>query len=244
MDGSTTKKEIVEIIDNITKEVIRKIQHDIKINNGDVIKLITYVLILVEKIQKPLTSEEKLYIATKVTENTIDEIPHLTEQDKKDIKQLIPNTIEIIVEASKGKFSFGKKKKTNKQEVNTVDITRKIYKRLRKLIKDDNYDAKRLSANIFILLTQVMSMVDEYPYLSGQEKKEISTTVFSMLLNDIDTIFPDMTEEDKTLLIMSVRLLSPMIDNIIDGIRGKIDINKVKNWFSRTFEKCKCSCKK
>lgn len=238
MNTATTKKEIVEIIDNITRDVIRKIQHDIKINNGDIVRLVSYVMVLVEKIRKPLTSEDKMYIAIKVVENTIDKIPHLNEKDKKDIKQLVPNTIEIIVEASKGRFSFGKKKKTNKYEVDTVDITRKVYKRLRQLIQDNDYNAKTLSTNIFILLTQVMSMVESYPHLSGEEKKEIVMTVFTMLLDEIDVIYPDITESDKSLIIASVRLLSPMIDGIIDGIRGKIDINKIKSKFSG----CKC-CK-
>lgn len=238
------KQDIINIIGQLTTDAKNILKEDIDISSGNIIRLTVYVMELVEKIKEPLTSEEKLYIATSVLENTIDGIHQLSNKDKADIKQLIPNTIEIIINASKGKFSFGKKKRVNKVKVNTIKITNQIYDRLLVLIKEKDIDSKTLGINIFILLTQIMSIVDEYPDITGTEKRNIVINVFNRLIDELDTIFPDITEDDKALIIMAIKYIIPLIETLIDVIRKKVDINKVKNWFSRTFEKCKCSCKK
>lgn len=238
---SSRTERISELINEFIKKTISMIKSDIKINNGDVIQLVTYVMELVEKSPLSLTSEEKLYVAVEVINGSIDQVPNLTDEDKRDIKLLVSNTIEIIVEASKGRFSFGKNKKKNDVEIDTVKLTEQIYDRVKKLIKDKKYDAKTLSKNIFIILTQVMSMVDEYPSLTGAHKKAIVLAVFAKLVDEIDIIYPEITDDDKQLIRTAVVFLSPMIEQIINGIKGNIDINQVKNKLVGCFKRC---CKK
>lgn len=239
------KDEIIDLINNLLIKVKKAIESDLKINMGDIVQLVTFVMELVEKSPLTLTSKEKLYVATNVITKSLDDIPGLNKVDKDDIKLLVPNTIEIIAEASKGKFSFGKKKnkKENKIKVDTVKVSNQLYDRMIKFIKNNKYSPEDITKNIFIILTQVMSLIDEYPSLTGSEKKFIITNIMNKLVNDIDKIFPNITNEQKHALKFAMKMVPTLIDSLINAARGQIDINKiikhVTGCFGRLFKKSK-----
>lgn len=227
------------LISKITEKTLNIIETDIKINRGDITQLVVYVMEMVEK--SSITGEEKLRVTIKVLNRSIDKQKNLSIEEKNNIKKLIPSTIEAIINVSKGKHNFNKKPKKSKSKISSVKITEDLYNRLKNIIKEKKYNAPTLAKNLYIILPQIMIMVNEYPTLTGTDKKEIVLAVFDKLIDDIDNIFPNVTEENKILIKTSIRYLSPMIEQIINVVKDRVDINKIGNSIIDRLGKC---CKK
>lgn len=235
------KEEIGELIHKLVLQSKRSIETDLKVITGDIIQLTTLVLELVEKVSKTisLTSQEKLYIATDVITKSLEYVPRLSEEDKRDIQILIPNTIETIIEASKGRFSFGtNNKKKNNIKIDTVKVSNQLYDRLVKFIKKENYNGEMVVKNVTIIVVQLMSLVEEYPALTGSEKKVIVMNVMQQLVDESNNLFPDITEEQKSALNLGLNLLSGLIDTIIYSAKGKIYLNEVVENVKGCFRSC------
>jgi len=169
-------------------------------------------------------------------------------QPKQYIKHLIPNAIETIIAASKGEFSFGKPSNPDGKKVDTVKLAQKLYDRIAKFIKDEKFTADTITLNIFIIVAQLMSMIEEYPSLTGIEKKIVVLEIMKKIEKDILDFYPDMTIQQRQALKLSLMLLPSLIDKLVATASGAIDLNQIKEnsvkcWggIKNLFNKIKCT---
>ncbi len=149
---------------------------------------------------------------------------------------MIPNTIEVIIKASKGQIKLDKKKKPkNKVKVDTVKISEQLYKRVVKFVKDQKYDASTISKNLFIITTQIMSLIEEYPYMSGSDKKVVVLSVMNKLVDHIKEIYPDATEEQIHMLRTAMKMMPSVIEAVVSAMKHNIDINAIIEQVSGCF---------
>lgn len=250
MEPMDRKQEILILIDALAQKTKEKVDSDIKMSTGDIVEITMYVMLLVERSPITLSSEEKLEVATETIGKTLDLFTDLSEQDKQDLKTMIPSTIDTIIAASKGEFSFGKTSRPDGKKVDTVKLAQKMYDRIVKFIKDEKFTADTISINVFIIVAQLMSMVEAYPSLTGIEKKIIVIEVMKRLEKDIYDLYPDMTAGQKQALHLGLMMVPTLIDRLVDAAKGTIDLNKIKEstvkcWGSIKgfFSKIKCTKK-
>jgi hypothetical protein len=248
MDTMDRKQEILILIDALVLKTKERMTSDIKMSAGDVVEITLYVMLLVERSPNTLSSEDKLHIATETIYKTLDLLPDLSESSKNEMKLLIPNAIETIIAASKGEFSFGKPSNPDGKKVDTVKLAQKLYDRIAKFIKDEKFTADTITLNIFIIVAQLMSMIEEYPSLTGIEKKIVVLEIMKKIEKDILDFYPDMTIQQRQALKLSLMLLPSLIDKLVATASGAIDLNQIKEnsvkcWggIKNLFNKIKCT---
>ncbi len=221
-------EKLVNLIKDLVEQIKALSDSDVEINNGDTIILTVTVMELVEQASKTttLTGEEKATVAQSVIIQSLDFIPDskLSKNDKEDIIFLLPNTIETLVKASKGEFNF-KPSSKNKVKIDTVKVANKLYDRMKEFITAKKYEASYVSTNVALLSAKVMSLVEEYPYLTGREKKTIVMTIMCKIAEDAEEIFPKASKKEIRLIRTSLVILPALIDSLILATRGRININ-------------------
>lgn len=100
------------------------------------------------------------------------------------------------------------------------------------------HSEKITPANIVLLATETIQLVEKYKELTGHQKK---TTVISVVKKMVNSQFD--TEEDKKAMNLIIDLTLPtVVDNLVNAINGnlKFDKEKTKSFFKKYF--C-CMCK-
>lgn len=100
------------------------------------------------------------------------------------------------------------------------------------------HSEKITPANIVLLATETIQLVEKYKELTGHQKKTMVISVVKKLVNSqFDT------EEDKRAMNLIIDLTLPtVVDNLVNAINGnlKFDREKAKSFFKKYF--C-CMCK-
>lgn len=101
----------------------------------------------------------------------------------------------------------------------------------------DDIKYGRISAeNIFILVTQLMIMVERYPELTGGQKEQI---VVGVLKKTVEA--SDLDENERHIVNVIIDRTAPVvIDRIIRASKGEFDLNKVAGFFKSVWLKIKC----
>ena len=134
---SDRKTQIIELIDKLSVKATEKFDSDEKMNGGDIVEIIVYIMLLVEKSPLTLSSKDKLYVAKKVIYRTIKLLPNLNKKDREDLASLVPSAIEAIISTSNDKLNFGKKNKLNKEDkVDMDELVNKMYNRIVNIIRN------------------------------------------------------------------------------------------------------------
>lgn len=112
-----------------------------------------------------------------------------------------------------------------KEVVNQIEG---VYQRFKLMIGNKKLD----SANILIISTQLIKLVETYKGLDGDAKKKI---VLAVLLRLVEDQIED--ENDEILLKTLVNATVPaFIDTIVGAMNGEIKFDKIK----KTFAGCMC----
>jgi hypothetical protein len=233
---SNRKTQIIELIDKLSVKATEKFDSDEKMNGGDIVEIIVYIMLLVEKSPLTLSSKDKLYVAKKVIYRTIKLLPNLNKKDREDLASLVPSAIEAIISTSNDKLNFGKKNKLNKEDkVDMDELVNKMYNRIVNFIRNKRFTADTISLNLFIILTQLMIMVEEYPMLTGPEKKLLALDVMKKLEEHIFDLYPDMTIEQKQALTLALMMLPTLIDKLVETAKGQIDFSHGKKMLVKIY---------
>ena len=99
------------------------------------------------------------------------------------------------------------------------------------------------AGNVILLATQLMVMVEDYPELTGGQKKHV---VLEVLRRTVDDSTMDPNDKFAVKAVINT-VVPPAIDQIIRASRGDLDLNKVRSCFSSLWKKikdnCCCCCK-
>ena len=111
-----------------------------------------------------------------------------------------------------------------------IKIGEDLYLEVKKLVEGGT---KINQLNLMALVIKCMEVLDKVTGLTGTEKK-------SLVLKVIDKLVDEYVDDESEKLIIkgSINMIVPTaIDAIVDGIKGKLDVGKMKN----KFKKC-CPC--
>jgi len=110
----------------------------------------------------------------------------------------------------------------------TSDTIDKLYESLARLVGDQKITAQ----NAVLIATNLMQIVENYPDLTGEQKKTIVLHVLKKFVRDT------MNDNDEDAVIMFIDLFLPsVIDTIISVDKKKIMVN-IKKGFASCFACC------
>jgi len=188
----------------------------------------------VDKI-KNLKSKDKYIIVTRCVIEIIYDDNTISEGTKYDLIKTIPGTIDAVIQLTKGEPI-----NRNIKDIDMVDpvyITKRATERIVEYIRQKKYTVSDISENMFMIISQIMYIVGNYPSLSGNQKKEIVINVSNIILNKFKE--SDTGKKVPGGFIDNIIKYSPDIINIlVDVSKGKYDINTIKKYFSCCIKGC------
>ncbi len=224
-------EELVESVESIYLELKNSVS-GLGINPANYIVIVTKVIEKVEKV-KSLSGDESLQLAMDVLSKLVDDVPNLTDTDRRYLDATIPGMIRTIISNSKSGAKFRTSKKALKKayrkgmdKINPVQISEDILHKIVVVIEKKNYNASYICSNLIVMASMVMTMVEKYPTLSGMEKKNIVVKVLNQLVEKLPSMFDSVDPEDVALLKQSLKSLPDMIDTIVAVGNNKFEINQ------------------
>lgn len=221
----------------------KKLATSINMNVDNIIVVVTRCMETAETFTK-LSGQDKYDFVILIMNQVIDDVSTSDKMDMNDreyMKIVVPSLIKIIIDASKGKLNL-QDVKHMKNRISITQIVDDLYSQLKGLITGDkNYTPEYICSNIIIIVGMLMSAVEEYSDLNGIEKKAIVIRVINKLVEELESIFPDMSPELMILVKSATSLIPNAIDVIISVARHHFDINAIK---AKCFSCCKKSSKK
>ena len=231
-------QEVKEFANEVYEEY-KELLESLNINTTNFILIVTKCLERVNKIKK-MNDQEKYATTVLILNQLVDEVPDTDETDRYYLKNMVPSLIRIVINASDGKLKLNIKKLKRKKTVNVKQIIEDLYKQIKQIITDNNYTAEYICTNVVVIVGMLMTAVEQYPELTGMEKKAIVIKIFDKLIDDFTDIFPDMDDNLKGLVQHAKIMLPSVIDMLVSVGRNHFQIKAKKCW---KWLKGVCKCK-
>jgi hypothetical protein len=204
---------------------------------------------------------EKKNIVMNIIFKFIDDNLEISEEDKEFIRFMLEGLIETILKTSKkeidlsskdnkgnghnnkervvGKKGNRKSKGNNSMNLSIGQIIESLLDKCVTIIRINKYKPENIIINIPIMTGMVMSLVDNYNYLNGNEKKTVVVKVIQKLITHK---IPSLVELDKShqhKLNLVSQIIPNVIDVLIDVSKGRYEINEVLSNVCNIFSCCK-----
>jgi hypothetical protein len=180
----------------------------------------------------PTPSSIQTIISNDMNENQ-DVIP----EENKNMNETV-NNIELISVKPLPKTS-------NEQSGNNVNnlesIVNELYNSIYNMITMEEINPAEIPAQLITIVTKTVQVINKYSDLKGSEKKQLVLSAFDKLNNNIDVIFPQISEQDKKMIKLALSTIPSLIDNIISVINMKYDID-FENLIKKTSALSKLFC--
>jgi len=154
----------------------------------------------------------------------IDKMENIEKEEMKDPEvlklTLPPEIVKISVnpEPIKPKLSVSK---TTLKIDHLVEIGEEVYLQIKKLVDGG---MKPNAVNLMAIVIKTMEVLDKVADITGSEKKTLVLRVITRLVDE----FID-NEAEKIVIKETINTVIPAsIDAVIDGIKGKIDVKRLK----------------
>lgn len=164
-----------------------------------------------------MTSTEKLNMANDILIYYIEKMDFIDKDTKKSLLSIVPNSIELVIIASKTKRKEGKIITDENMEI----IAKNLYVIMSKTFKK----SLNIETDYLNICYKLITFVDDYKF-DGSRKKEIVLKTTKMILNNIEKYFPNITEKQMKILNVTYDTLPIFIDTVVDIFNGKYNINK------------------
>ena len=235
----------------------------------DVSNIMLYAARTMEMVEVFKTGEgvEKKQIVMNIIFKFIDDNLEISEEDKEFIRFMLEGLIETILKTSKKEIDLASK--DNKGNKGTKDkkvkgkgkgkdksklkgkpsssnmilsigqIIESLVDKCVTIIRTNRYKAENVIINIPIMAGMVMSLVDNYSYLNGNEKKTIVVKVIQKLITHKIPSLVELDESHKRKLNLVSQIIPNVIDVLIDVAKGRYQINEVLGTMCSLFSCCK-----
>lgn len=170
-----------------------------------------------EEVKIEDTAAETTENAAETAENAADTI----ENDDKEKEEEAADVVdESIIHVDGDKYN--------------LNLFDEVYNKVRGMIKNKQFNA----ANWISLVIMSMEMVETLPKLHGHEKRDLVVDLMSKLIMEIP-----MADDDRAIVSGLIKMALPgIIDAIIDGTLGKLDLNKVAEQVGNAFDSVAEGC--
>lgn len=200
----------------------------------------------------PLSSKQsKLTKNTEILQPPPTPPPTPSSIQTNDIKDVIPeennnmnesvNNIELISVKALPKTDNEQTKKTENNVHNLESIVNELYNSIYNMITMEEINPVEIPAQLITIVTKTVQVINKYSDLKGSEKKQLVLSAFDKLNNNIDVIFPTISEQDKKMIKLALSTIPSLIDNIISVINMKYDID-FENLIKKTSALSKLFC--
>jgi len=213
---------VADKVYHIVKDTMRGF--DFNVNN--VIVLVTKVVEVVDRV-KQLPGEEKKNLTMEVSMKLLQEDLHLSETDQQFVEITLSNVINLVVQVSKGDLVLNSKKKNKRlPNIPPGQIVDSLVDKLVTVVKNRNYSANDIVANLSVITGMVMTIVEQYPNVSGIEKKNIAVQVLNRLVRTEIPKFVEIPEDVRHMLNVALDTVPDTIDILVAVSKGKFKINE------------------
>lgn len=137
----------------------------------------------------------------------------------------LSNNIELISIKALPKNDTEQTKKTENNVHNLETIVNELYNSIYGIITMEEINPVEIPAQLITIVTKTVQVINKYSDLKGSEKKQLVLSAFDKLNNNIDVIFPSISEQDKKMIKLALSTIPSLIDNIISIINMKYDID-------------------
>ena len=151
------------------------------------------------------------------------------------------NNIELISVKPLPKTDNEQTKKTENNVHNLESIVNELYNSIYNMITMEEINPVEIPAQLITIVTKTVQVINKYSDLKGSEKKQLVLSAFDKLNNNIDVIFPTISEQDKKMIKLALSTIPSLIDNIISVINMKYDID-FENLIKKTSALSKLFC--
>ena len=132
-----------------------------------------------------------------------------------------------------------KSKANNNMNFSIGQIIESLVDKCATIIKTNKYKAENVIINIPIMSGMVMSLVDNYTYLNGNEKKTIVIKVIQKLITKKIPTLVELDESHQRKLNLVSQIIPNVIDVLIDVAKGRYEINEILSSSCGLFSCCK-----
>ena len=199
----------------------------------------------------PLPTLSKLTKNTEILQPLTTPPPTPSSIQTNDITDVIPeentnnnelsNNIELISIKALPKNDTEQTKKTENNVHNLETIVNELYNSIYGIITMEEINPVEIPAQLITIVTKTVQVINKYSDLKGSEKKQLVLSAFDKLNNNIDVIFPTISEQDKKMIKLALSTIPSLIDNIISIINMKYDID-FENLIKKTSALSKLFC--
>jgi len=206
-----------KIFNEVKTQTLEFVQF-IDLNIKNINKVVVKCMELMESYKK-IGGEEKFNLVVKIMMEIVDTM-NIEDNEKEDIKLLLPNTIETISKVSKTGFNV---KNKNLVKLNTKKVTELVYNKVKALlVNDNNYNAEHIIKNTTHIVFAIINIIEEMPNIPKRVRKDIAMHVVKKLINDI----PNITDDQKRIMKAVLNTLPDTIDLVVAAANGKLELNQ------------------
>ena len=221
----TKNLEVSDKIYHLVKDNIRGFDFD----NTNVVILVTKVMTITGKVST-LTGMEKKGLVLSICERILEEDTSINKEDQKFIHLTLHSLVDLMVDVSKGKLKLNnklsKKKKAVVPRLPPGQIIDSVIDKLKTIIKNRKYSCQEIIVNLSIITGMVMTIIEQYPYLSGIEKKNIVIQVLKRLIKKELPNIVKVSDENQVMINLALETLPNIIDTLIGVSSGKVKVNE------------------
>ena len=221
----TKNLEVSDKIYHLVKDNVRGFEFD----NTNVVILVTKVMTITGKVST-LTGMEKKNLVLSICERILDEDTSIDKEDQKFIHLTLHSLVDLMVDVSKGKLKLNnklsKKKKAVAPRLPPGQIIDSVIDKLKTIIKNRKYSCQEIIVNLSIITGMVMTIIEQYPYLSGIEKKNIVIQVLKRLIKKELPKIVNVSDENQVMINLALETLPNIIDTLIGVSSGKVKVNE------------------
>jgi hypothetical protein len=231
----------------------------------DVSNIMLYAARTMEMVEVFKTGDgsDKKRIVMNILSKFIDDNLEIVEEDKEFIRFMLEGLIETILKTSKKEIDLaskdnkgkgqhntkqkgtlkgkgkGKSKNNNNMNLSIGQIIESLVDKCVTIIKTNKYKAENVIINIPIMTGMVMSLVDNYSYLNGNEKKTVVIKVIQKLITKKIPNLVELDESHQHKLNLVSQIIPNVIDVLIDVAKGRYEINEILGSVCGLFSCCK-----
>ena len=221
----TKNLEVSDKIYHLVKDNIRGFDFD----NTNVVILVTKVMTITGKVST-LTGMEKKNLVLSICERILDEDTTIDKEEQKFIHLTLHSLVDLMVDVSKGKLKLNNKLSNKKKafvpRLPPGQIIDSVIDKLKTIIKNRKYSCQEIIVNLSIITGMVMTIIEQYPYLSGIEKKNIVIQVLKRLIKKELPNIVNVSDENQVMINLSLETLPNIIDTLIGVSSGKVKVNE------------------
>jgi hypothetical protein len=249
-----------------TDSIFHNIKDSFRGMDLDVSNIMLYAARTMEMVEVFKTGDgpEKKRIVMNIIFKFIDDNLEIADEDKEFIRFMLEGLIETILKTSKKEIDLaskdnkgkgpkkpkgggkkgkgngkGKSKANNNMNLSIGQIIESLVDKCVTIIKTNKYKAENVIINIPIMAGMVMTLVDNYSYLNGNEKKTVVIKVIQKLITKKIPNLVELDESHQHKLNLVSQIIPNVIDVLIDVAKGRYEINEILSDVCGLFSCCK-----